>query len=107
MAVNPEGQIVFVPVGDVLEIVAGGDRPTDHKQQNLRQRMRHPPRLTVVLDQRENGQPIAATVVSRESQATQRSPNHHRQRNQNPLKSETVVNPSSPPWTMAPPFDIS
>lgn len=36
--------------GDVLEIIAGGDRPADHQKQDLRQRMRDTPRLARIGD---------------------------------------------------------
>jgi hypothetical protein len=43
----------LAPGGDVIEIVAGRDRPADHQQQHFAQRMRHPPLLARILNDRK------------------------------------------------------
>ena len=48
-----EGEMALAPGGDVVEVVAGSDAGADDEQQNLGQRMRHPPRLAWVLDDRK------------------------------------------------------
>lgn len=40
----------LAPSGDVVVIVAVGDGAADHEQQDLRQRVRHLPRLARILD---------------------------------------------------------
>ena len=98
-------QSAMAPVGDVLEVVAGRDRTADHQEQNLRQRMRHPPGLPVVLDQREmvEQQPQPRFSLA---QAWQGSPNHRRRQNHNPRNPQTAVNPSSEPWSAYPGYCV-
>src|SRR3546814_10337033 len=43
----------LAPGGDVIVVVAVGDRAADRQQQHLRQRMRHTPRIARVLDLRK------------------------------------------------------
>lgn len=50
-----ERQACIAPVDDVLVIVAGRNRAADHQQQNLGQRVSHPPRITKVAQARAGG----------------------------------------------------
>ena len=45
-----ELQVMPAPGGDVVEVVAGGDGAADHQQQDLAQRIHHPPGLARVLE---------------------------------------------------------
>src|ERR1700694_4154392 len=45
-----EGEMVFAPGDDVVEIVAGGDRGAGHQQQDLLERIHDAPRLAVILE---------------------------------------------------------
>jgi len=56
-----EVQPLPAPGGDRLVIVAVGDRAADDQQQNLRKRMRDPPRLARVFDRRKMIQKGAKT----------------------------------------------
>ena len=51
----------LAPGGDVIEIIARGDRRADDEQQHLGQRMCHAPLLTWVLDDRKMIQKTAKT----------------------------------------------
>lgn len=47
----PQERQMGVPPGrDVIVVVAIGDRPANHQQQDLRQGVRHSPRLARILD---------------------------------------------------------
>src|SRR3546814_7693344 len=48
-----EREMRLAPGGDVIVVVAVGDRAADRQQQHLRQRMRHTPRIARVLDLRK------------------------------------------------------
>ena len=99
-----KGQIVIAPVGDVLEVIAGRDRAADHEHQQLGQRMRHPPTLTIILDQSEmvEQQPQARLLVRLKHGSGLRITAADRIRN--PRDPETVVNPSSGPWPGPPDY---
>src|SRR5437870_12984321 len=43
-----EGEMVFAPGDDVVKIVAGSYGGAGHQQQNLLERIHHPPRLAVI-----------------------------------------------------------
>ncbi len=43
-------QALLAPQRDQVIVVAVADRPTDHQEQNLLQRVGHPPWLTRVVD---------------------------------------------------------
>src|SRR3546814_14622342 len=48
-----EREMRLAPGGDVIVVVAVGDRAADRQQQHLRQRTRHTPRIARVLDLRK------------------------------------------------------
>jgi len=54
-------QVVLPPGGDLVKIIARGNRRTGQKQKNLRQRIHHPPRLALIVQPRKmlhkQGQP--------------------------------------------------
>ena len=73
----------FAPVRDGVEIVAIGHRAADQKQQNLRQRMSHPPRLPRVLD---DGKMVQQGPKARFVAELGRSETHGRLPNQSATK---------------------
>jgi len=90
-----ETEIVLTPLDDLVEIVAGADRPAHHQQQHLRQRMRHPPGFPIVRRRRET---IRQHPQSRS--IPEFHPNLHRSdgSHQIPSPRGIPVDPSSGPW---------
>src|ERR1700737_3517962 len=101
-----EGEMVFAPGDDVIEIVAGGDRGTGHQQQDLLERIHNAPGLAVILELGKMPQKPGKTrtrdllvedLVHDGAPANQERPrNHTASSTQN--HSGQAVNLASEPW---------
>src|ERR1700730_12606504 len=101
-----EGEMVFAPGDDVIEIVAGGDRGTGHQQQDLLERIHNAPGLAVILELGKMPQKQGKTrtrdllvedLVHDGAPANQERPrNHTASSTQN--HSGQAVNLASEPW---------
>jgi hypothetical protein len=98
-------QMRLAPGGDPLVIVAIADRPAHDEKQNLRQRMRCPPRFARILNRREMIQQRPKAGLLRKSKIDKLHDRGSRikaaQQNQTSRQTLNRVNPSSEPCTSA------